>query len=117
MDLIFALYCTLCAFGEALQQLSYLLNNLIKCLLYFNTGPPGKPGPKGSTGPRGPEGKSGGVTGGAVYTRWGRKACPKTAQTTQLYSGKKVEKNIHVNIAIKMVILLVLLNHSMWNRY
>ena len=51
-----------------------------------------------------------------MYTRWGRKACPNTTKTTQLYSGKKVETNIHVNIAIKMVILLVLLNHSMWNR-
>ena len=58
-------------------------------LSYFNTGPPGKPGPKGSRGPQGTAGKSGGVTGGAVYTRWGRKACPNTTKTTQMYSGKK----------------------------
>ena len=68
------------------------LSHLFECLLYYNTGPPGKRGPKGSRGPRGPAGRSGGVTGGAVYTRWGRKACPKTSKTTQLYSGKKVEK-------------------------
>lgn len=54
--------------------------------MFVSTGRSGKRGPRGPRGPRGQAGKSGGVTGGAVYTRWGRKTCPK--KTTQLYSGK-----------------------------
>ena len=55
-------------------------------LLYFS-GPPGKPGKPGPRGSPGLNGNTGGVTGGAVYTRWGRKSCPTTSQTTKLYSG------------------------------
>ena len=54
------------------------------------SGPPGKPGKPGLQGPRGQKGESGGVTGGAVYTRWGRDDCPNTTNSTQLYSGKKL---------------------------
>ena len=51
------------------------------------TGPPGKRGEPGPRGAQGVKGNSGGVTGGAVYTRWGRNDCPTTVKTTMLYSG------------------------------
>ncbi|XP_028398310.1 short-chain collagen C4-like [Dendronephthya gigantea] len=50
-------------------------------------GSPGKRGPRGPKGLRGRTGKPGVATGGAVYTRWGRKTCPGTNKTTKLYSG------------------------------
>ena len=59
---------------------SLIINN-------FPAGPPGKRGEPGAKGPQGKKGESGGVTGGAVYTRWGRKDCPTSSKTTMLYSG------------------------------
>ncbi|WP_395239275.1 hypothetical protein, partial [Salmonella sp. s54412] len=41
----------------------------------------------GSPGNQGPQGDAGGSTGGVVYTRWGRKICPTSKNTTLLYSG------------------------------
>jgi hypothetical protein len=46
-------------------------------------GLPGKAGPAGAPGAKGEEGGSGGV----VFTRWGRKHCPQTSGTNELYSG------------------------------
>ncbi|CAB3977600.1 Hypothetical predicted protein [Paramuricea clavata] len=46
-------------------------------------GEKGAPGPAGSPGPQG-ESSS---TGGVVYTRWGRKHCPATSKTLEMYSG------------------------------
>ena len=53
----------------------------------FASGLPGIPGEAGPTGPPGPKGEAGGSTGGVVYTRWGRKHCPQTTGTSELYSG------------------------------
>ena len=56
-------------------------------------GTPGEKGDKGETGPqgvqgtRGPQGPPGPVSGGAVYTRWGRKVCPDTNGTVLVYEG------------------------------
>ncbi|XP_046861840.1 short-chain collagen C4-like [Xenia sp. Carnegie-2017] len=49
-------------------------------------GPRGKQGKPGPAGPPGPESKPT-STGGVVYTRWGRKHCPKTTKTVEIYSG------------------------------
>ena len=38
-------------------------------------------------GARGPQGPPGPVSGGAVYTRWGRKVCPDTNGTVLVYEG------------------------------
>ena len=56
-------------------------------ILHF-AGPPEKQGEPGPRGVKGEKGNYGGVTGGAVYTRWGRSDCPKSGKTTMLYSGK-----------------------------
>ena len=45
-------------------------------------GDPGLRGPQGEQGPQGP------VTGGVIYTRWGRKTCPTDQGTQLLYSGR-----------------------------
>ena len=45
------------------------------------TGPAGPQGAQGAQGARGPQGPPGSVSGGAVYTRWGRKVCPDTNGT------------------------------------
>lgn len=55
--------------------------------IYTCLGPPGKSGEPGPQGTQGIKGDSGGVTGGAVYTRWGRRDCPQSVKTTMLYSG------------------------------
>ena len=47
----------------------------------------GSPGPQGLQGVRGPQGPPGPVSGGAVYTRWGRKVCPDTNGTVLVYEG------------------------------
>ena len=66
----------------------YILTTLvIKCVYHF-LGLPGKRGEPGPRGVQGEKGNSGGVTGGAVYTRWGRSDCPKSSKTTMLYAGK-----------------------------
>ena len=50
-------------------------------------GEQGSPGPQGLQGARGPQGLPGQVSGGAVYTRWGRKVCPDTNGTVLVYEG------------------------------
>ena len=45
-------------------------------------GYPGLPGPQGEQGPQGP------LTGGAVYTRWGRTTCSSNQGTELVYSGR-----------------------------
>ena len=56
-------------------------------------GTPGEKGDKGETGTqglqgaRGPQGPPGPVSGGAVYTRWGRTVCPDTNGTVLVYEG------------------------------
>ena len=45
-------------------------------------GDPGLRGPQGEQGPQGP------VTGGVIYTRWGRTTCPTDQGTQLLYSGR-----------------------------
>ena len=44
-------------------------------------GEPGTPGEQGIQGPPGP------ISGGALYTRWGRTTCPGTPGTELVYSG------------------------------
>ena len=44
-------------------------------------GEPGTPGEQGIEGPPGP------ISGGALYTRWGRTTCPGTPGTELVYSG------------------------------
>ena len=53
----------------------------------FALGLPRIPREAGPTGPPGQKGEAGGSTGGVVYTRWGRKHCPQTTGTSELYSG------------------------------
>ena len=48
-------------------------------------GEQGSPGPQGVQGARGPQGPPGPVSGGAVYTRWGRTVCPDTNGTVLVY--------------------------------
>ena len=50
-------------------------------------GEQGSPGPEGIQGARGPQGPPGPVSGGAVYTRWGRTVCPDTNGTVLVYEG------------------------------
>ena len=50
-------------------------------------GEQGSPGPQGIQGARGPQGPPGPVSGGAVYTRWGRTVCPDTNGTILVYEG------------------------------
>ena len=47
----------------------------------------GPPGPQGANGTAGPQGPPGPLSGGAVYTRWGKSSCPSTAGTEMVYSG------------------------------
>ena len=47
-------------------------------------GKAGPPGPPGETGPQGPAGPS---KGGAVFTVWGKSACPTTEGTQLVYVG------------------------------
>ena len=48
----------------------------------------GYPGHKGDRGAIGPKGPPGPVTGGAVFTRWGKTKCPTSAGTQLLYAGR-----------------------------
>lgn len=57
---------------------------------------PGPPGIRGPAGPRGARGRAAKSGGGTVYTRWGRKHCPQTTGTNELYSGIKQRTNMHV---------------------
>jgi hypothetical protein len=45
-------------------------------------------------------------TGGVVYTRWGRKHCPATSKTLEMYSGKNVllrRKTLpNINITLRL---------------
>ena len=41
----------------------------------------------GEKGSPGPQGAPGAVSGGAVYTRWGRTICPDTNGTILIYEG------------------------------
>ena len=50
-------------------------------------GEQGSSGPQGVQGARGPQGPPGPVSGGAVYTRWGRTVCPDTNGTILVYEG------------------------------
>ena len=50
-------------------------------------GEQGSPGRQGVQGARGPQGPPGPVSGGAVYTRWGRTVCPDTNGTILVYEG------------------------------
>ena len=57
---------------------------------------PGLPDKRGEAGPTGPPGakrEAGGSTAGVVFTRWGRKHCPQTSGTNELYSG--IEKQLN----------------------
>ena len=54
-------------------------------------GPVGEKGSRGSpglTGPQGEQGPQGPLTGGTVYTRWGRTTCPTDQGTELVYSGR-----------------------------
>ena len=54
-------------------------------------GPVGEKGMRGDPGLRGPQGEQGAqgpVTGGAIYTRWGRTTCPTDQGTQLLYAGR-----------------------------
>ncbi|XP_046845987.1 collagen alpha-1(XI) chain-like isoform X2 [Xenia sp. Carnegie-2017] len=54
-------------------------------------GDQGKPGPAGPPGPKGDTTS----TGGVIYTRWGRKHCPNTTKTAEIYSGAIGDRIIH----------------------
>ena len=47
----------------------------------------GSPGPSGPPGEQGIQGPPGPISGGALYTRWGRITCPSTPGTELVYSG------------------------------
>ena len=51
-------------------------------------GTDGKKGDPGALGPPGPPGPPGPLSGGVVYTRWGRTTCPSTPGTQLVYSGR-----------------------------
>ena len=51
-------------------------------------GPAGEKGDLGQRGPQGEQGPQGPVTGGVIYTRWGRTSCPTEQGTQLLYSGR-----------------------------
>ena len=65
------------------------------------TGPRGPVGEKGSrgspglTGPQGEQGPQGPLTGGTVYTRWGRTTCPTDQGTELIYSGRAGGSQYH----------------------
>ena len=67
--------------------------------VFLSLGPPGK---RGEPGPKGAEGLKG-DSGGVVYTRWGRKDCPKSGKTTMLYSGITGFQILHVTYIFVMV--------------
>ena len=48
----------------------------------------GEKGEQGEKGPVGPPGPGGPVSGGVVYTRWGKSSCPNTPGTQLLYAGR-----------------------------
>ena len=48
----------------------------------------GKTGGSGAVGPPGPPGPPGPLSGGVVYTHWGRTTCPSTPGTQLVYSGR-----------------------------
>ena len=48
----------------------------------------GKIGDSGAVGSPGPTGPPGPLSGGVVYTRWGRTTCPSTPGTQLVYSGR-----------------------------
>ena len=56
-------------------------------------GPPGSDGQKGERGDKGEKGETGAVgaagpiSGGVVYTRWGRKSCPNDTGAQLVYEG------------------------------
>ena len=45
-------------------------------------------GDPGIIGPPGPQGPPGPLSGGLVYTRWGRTTCPSTSGTQLVYEGR-----------------------------
>ena len=50
-------------------------------------GEKGPQGTRGEQGPQGVQGLTGPLSGGAVYTRWGRTVCPSTGGTQLVYKG------------------------------
>ena len=60
-------------------------------------GPAGDSGPEGPLGPPGPEGPPGPLSGGAVYTRWGKSSCPSTAGTEMVYAGIMAGAKYHTD--------------------
>ena len=65
------------------------------------SGPQGPVGDKGSrgspglTGPQGEQGPQGPLTGGTVYTHWGRTTCPTDQGTELVYSGRAGGSHYH----------------------
>ena len=57
----------------------------------------GEKGAMGSEGPTGPVGPPGPVSGGVVYTRWGKQTCPDTEGTQLLYAGRAGGSNYHTD--------------------
>ena len=57
-------------------------------------GSPGQTGPQGEQGPQG-AGPQGPLTGGTVYTRWGRTTCPTDQGTELVYSGRAGGSQYH----------------------
>ena len=51
------------------------------------TGRDGVQGPPGPQGKDEPPGPSKPISGGAVYTRWGKSTCPQVEDIEMLYSG------------------------------
>ena len=62
-------------------------NNGSSVFVELLRGRDGLPGLQGPAGPPGPQGPPGPLSGGAVYTRWGKSSCPSTAGTEMIYSG------------------------------
>ena len=62
-------------------------NNGSSVFVELLRGRDGLPGVQGPAGPPGPQGPPGPLSGGAVYTRWGKSSCPSTAGTEMVYSG------------------------------
>ena len=78
---------------------------IIKRLYLFLAGARGEQGAPGPAGSPGPQGESS-STGSVVYTRWGRKHCPATSKTLEMYSGKNVllrRKTLpNINITLRL---------------
>ena len=62
-------------------------NNGSSVFVELLRGRDGLPGAQGPAGPPGPQGPPGPLSGGAVYTRWGKSSCPSTAGTEMVYYG------------------------------